>query len=447
MTEKREFDVVVVGGGPAGYPAAIRAARLGASVAVVEEKRVGGTCLNVGCIPTKFYVRRSAAADSRRWVEVVAEKDKLVDGLVAGVEFLFNKRGVELVRGHGRLSGGEVAVEGSGGSVLRARKGILYAPGSVTSCPPAFQIDHELILESDDLVDSPLAFKSILIVGGGAIGLEWATICNRRGVDVTVLEMMPQVLPGLDADVARRLAGLMKRTGVEISVADRVEELERRKGGVAAHLSDGRNLEAERALIAVGRQANVDEEGLAALGIETERRRIKVGPTMATTAEGVWAAGDAAGAGPMLAHVATRQGLVALENILGGHEEMDYDHIPWAVFSDPEAAGMGLNATEARDRGIAAREGRADYRSLGRPRADGLVDGFFKILAAEDDGRILGAHAVGHEAAEIVQVATVAAVCGATVADMDKFIAIHPTYSELVAEALEDWRGLATHRP
>lgn len=448
MPEKREYDVVIVGGGPAGYPAAIRAARLGADVAVVEEHRLGGTCLNVGCIPTKYYCRRSAAADLRPWRDVVADKSKLVDELVAGVEFLFERRGVELVRGRGRLLGdGAVAVGGGADLVLKARKGILYAPGSVTLSLPTMPVDHRFVLESDDLVDSPLDFKSIAIVGGGAIGLEWATICRRRGVDVVVVEMMPQVLPGLDGDVARRLAGLMKRTGIKIMVGAEVERLERRGDGVVVRLADGAVLEAERALVAVGRRANVDEETLSGSGVECEGGRVKVGPTMATTAEGIWAAGDAAAGGPMLAHVATRQGLVAVENILGGRKEMDYDRVPWAVFAAPEAAGVGLNVDQARERGVAAREGKADYRSLGRPRADGFIDGFFKVLAAEDDGRILGAHALGHDAAEIVQVVSAAMACRAGVRELAEFIAIHPTYGELVAEAVEDWLGVATHRP
>jgi dihydrolipoamide dehydrogenase len=447
MSEKKEFDVVVVGGGPAGYPAAIRAARRRATVAVVEQSRLGGTCLNVGCIPTKFYCRRSASGGDADWAEVVAAKTKLVDELVGGIGFLFEKRGIELVAGRGVLAGpGEVRINETG-ETLAARKGILYAPGSTTLSLQAFPVDHEAVLDSDDLVGSPLDFKSLVVVGGGAIGLEWATICRRRGMDVTVVEMMPQVLPGLDADVARRLAGLMKRGGVKILTDKKVEALERVEGGVRVTLPEGEMLEADRVLIAIGRRANIDEEELGRAGVELERHRIKISAGMETTRPGVWAAGDAAGTGPMLAHVATHQGLLAVENILGGAEEMDYDAIPWAVFSAPEAAGVGQSAEEAAGRGIAAREGRADYRALGRPRADGYPDGFFKILAAEDGGKILGAHALGHNAAEIVQIVSAAMACGATVGEMSKFIAIHPTYGELVAEALEDWQGIATHKP
>jgi dihydrolipoamide dehydrogenase len=259
--------------------------------------------------------------------------------------------------------------------------------------------------------------------------------------------MMPQVLPGLDTDVARRLAGLMKRTGVKVLTGKKVENLERRGDAALVQLGDGEALEADRVLVAIGRKANVDADELAPLGVDVERHRIKVSPTMVTTSAGLWAAGDAAGTAPMLAHVATRQGLVAVENILGGGAEMSYEMIPWAVFSDPEAAGAGMSAAEAEDKGIEAREGRADYRSLGRPRADGFADGFFKITAAAEGGRILGAAAVGHNAAEIVQVVAAAATCGGTVDDMAEFIPIHPTYAELGAEAVEDWHGLATHRP
>ncbi len=447
MGDEREFDVVIVGGGPGGYPAAIRAARRGARVAVVEERRLGGTCLNVGCIPTKFFCRRSAIAPEQAWTEVVAEKDEVVAELVRGIEFLFTRRGVELFRGHGLLLGaGQVAVAGDDDITLRARRGVLYAPGSANLELAALPVDHDFVLESDDLVDSPLDFDDLIIVGGGAIGLEWATICRRRGIAVTVIEMMPQVLPGVDGDVARRVAALMKKNGVKIRTGKKVAALEVAGAGVTVRLEEGDALSSARVLVAVGRRARVDAAELSAMGVKLEKNRVAVTSTMATSAAGIWAAGDAAAGGPMLAHVASRQGLIAVENILGWEEEMDYDRVPWAVFSEPEAAGVGLSAEAARARGFAAREGRADYRSLGRPRADGFTDGFVKILAVEEDGRILGAQLVGHGAAEIVQTITAALACRATIKELAEFIAIHPTYTELVAEAVEDWQGLATHR-
>jgi len=413
---------------------------------VVEENRLGGTCLNVGCIPTKFYCHAGAGGAAGSWAEVVAQKTKVVDELVRGVELLFEKRGVKLFRGRGRLTpDGDIVVAGPDAAVLRARRGVLYGPGSVASTVPGLAVDHVRVLDSDDLVDSPLDFPSLIVVGGGAIGLEWATIARRRGLRVTVLEMMPHLLPGLDEDVAKRLAGLLRRRGMEVLTGQKAEQVTPGAEGVRLNVG-GREVEAARVLVAVGRRAHVDAEELEGAGVALDHGRIKVTAGMATTRPGVWAAGDAAAGGPMLAHLATRQGLVAAENILGGDEVVDYDRVPWAVFADPEAAGVGLNAAQAAARGVAAREGRVDYRALGRPRADGNVDGFFKILAREGDGRLLGAHALGFNAAEIIQIATAALSCGADVRTLASFVAVHPTYGELVAEAAEDWLGLATHK-
>ena len=447
MSDVKSYDVLIVGAGPAGYPAAIRAAVEGASVAIIERDSPGGACLNRGCIPTKYLVHETMFGEAE-WPVLLDGIREVVDGLVKGIEFLWEKRGVDYYKGAGFIEApGRVRCEGADEITLKAEKGILWAPGSVPMDIPALPVDHELVLDSDDLIARGAGFGSCIVVGGGAIGLEWASIMARTGVAVTVVEMMPQLLPGLDEDIAKRLAGLMKRRGIKVLTGSAVSGLENAGEGVIVTLNNGDDLSADRVLVAVGRTAAVNAGEAERLGVNVEKGRIVVDDAMATSVPGVYAAGDAAGSGPMLAHLATKQGLAAVENILGkGPKTVDYDAVPWAVFCDPECAGVGLTAAQAADRGVDVRESRTDYKALGRPRADGNIDGFVKIVAEEGAGRLLGAAVLGYNASEIVQVVTAAMAAGGTVGDLAELIAIHPTYVEAVQEAADDWFGKAIHK-
>jgi dihydrolipoamide dehydrogenase len=447
MSDARSYDVVVIGTGPAGYPAALRAAAGGASVAVIERDRPGGACLNRGCIPTKYLIHETRAGNAD-WPSLLTGAREVVDGLVKGIEFLWEKRGVVRYNGTGYVEGpGRVRCEGDETVVLTAEKGILWAPGSTSMQIKALPVDHELVLDSDDLFERGADFGSCVVVGGGAIGLEWAFIMARTGVDVHVVEMMPQLLPGLDEDVAKRLAALMKRRGINVSTGTPVASLQTGDKTVNVALEDGGTLSADRVLVAVGRVAAVDANEAERLGLKLVKGRIDVDEGMVTSVAGLYAAGDAAGGGPMLAHLATKEGLVAVENILNGAgKTVDYDAVPWAVFSDPECAGVGLTAAQAVERGAEIRESRMDYKALGRPRADGNLDGFVKIIAEEGTGRLLGASVLGYNAGEIVQVVTAAMSADGTVADLADMIAVHPTYVEVVQEAAEDWFGRAVHK-
>lgn len=447
MSDVKSSDVIVIGAGPAGYPAALRAAAEGASVAVIERDRPGGACLNRGCIPTKYFVHETGAGNAD-WPSLLAGAREVVDGLVKGIEFLWEKKGVAYYKGTGFIEGpGRVRCESDESVVLTAEKGILWAPGSVSMEIKALPVDHELVLDSDDLFERGADFASCVVVGGGAIGLEWASIMNRTGVQVHVVEMMPQLLPGLDEDVAKRLAGLMKRRGIKVSTSAAVASLETGDKTVNVALEDGGTLSADRVLVAVGRAAAVNPNEAERLGLKLVKGRIDVDASMATSTAGLYAAGDAAGGGPMLAHLATKEGLVAVENILNrAGKTVDYDAVPWAVFSDPECAGVGLTAAQATERGVEVRESRMDYKALGRPRADGNMDGFVKIVAEEGTGRLLGASVLGYSAGEIVQVVTAAMSAGGTVADLADMIAVHPTYTEAVQEAAEDWFGRAVNK-
>jgi dihydrolipoamide dehydrogenase len=447
MSDVRSYDVVIVGAGPAGYPAAIRAAAEGLSVAIIERDRPGGTCLNRGCIPTKYLVHETAAGKVD-WPAFLAGVREVVDGLVKGIEFLWEKKGVAYFRGTGHIEApGRVRCEGEETVTLVAEKGVLWAPGSVTMGIRTIPVDHEFVVDSDDLLERGADFGSCVVVGGGAIGLEWASIMARTGVAVQVVEMMPQLLPGLDEGVAKRLAGLMTRRGIRVLTSTAVEGIETGGDVVTVNLENGDTLSAERILVAVGRAAAVNASEAKRLGVKLAKGRIDVNEGMATSVAGIYAAGDAAGTGPMLAHLATKQGLVAVENILNeGSKTVDYDAVPWAVFTDPECAGVGLTAGQAAERGADVQESRMDYKALGRARADGNLDGFVKIVAEEETGRLLGASALGYNASEIVQVVTAAMAAGGTVADLADMVAIHPTYTEVVKEAAEDWFGRAVHK-
>ncbi len=447
MTEKHTYDIVVIGSGPAGYPAALRAARLGAKVAIIEKDTPGGTCLNRGCIPTKYLVKQTGTGN-HDWSSLLAGKDELVSGLVNGIRFLWDKAGVAVFQGTGRISEqGKTVVDGTEPLELIAEKGILYAPGSVSMRISALPVDNEIVLDSDDLLSKGVDFSKCAIIGAGAIGLEWASILARTGVDVTVIEMMPQALPGLDSDIAKRLVAAMKKNGVKFKLKTAVDSIDIKGDTAAVNIGGDAAEEFDRVLVAVGRSANINVDELDKLGINIDKQRIVIDENMRTSLKGVYSAGDAAGNGPMLAHLATKQALVAVDNILNDKgKTVDYDAVPWAVFSDPECAGVGITSVQAEARGYTVKEGRMDYRALGRPTADGQTFGFVKVVGEVSSGKLLGCHALGYRSSEVVQIASAVIATKGTVEDLADIIAIHPTYTELLQEAAEDWLGLAIHK-
>ncbi|MCP4230152.1 MAG: NAD(P)/FAD-dependent oxidoreductase [bacterium] len=447
MNAKNTYDIVIIGAGPAGYPAALRATRLGANVAIVEREAPGGTCLNRGCIPTKYLIKQTAEGNTD-WQSLISGKNELVAGLVEGIRFLWDKMGVTVIEGTGRIIGsGKVLVDSGESIELSAEKGVLYAPGSVSMQIPSLSVDGEIVVDSDDLLERGGDFDSCAIIGGGAIGLEWASLLTRTGTEVTVIEMMPQALPGLDGDVAKRLVAAMKKNGIQFKLNTAVKGIDIKGDKVVINLGDDVEEEFDRVLVAVGRSANINSEELGKIGIDIENRRISIDGNMRTSLPNVYAAGDAAGIGPMLAHLATKQGLVAVDNILNDRgKTVNYDAVPWAVFTEPECAGVGITSIQAGERGFNVKEGRMDYRTLGRPTADGNTFGFIKVVGDEGSGKLLGCHALGYRSSEVVQVASAIITSGGDVEDLADVIATHPTYTELLQEAAEDWLGLAIHK-
>ncbi|MBN1433800.1 dihydrolipoyl dehydrogenase [Candidatus Fermentibacterales bacterium] len=451
-------DLVVIGAGPAGYVPAIRAAQLGASVVLFEEDSVGGTCLNRGCIPTKTMVatthllRRASRAGrlslqgglAPDWPALARRKSQVVSRLRKGVEGRLDQLGVRLVRARATLAGpGLVRVEESGDE-LRPRF-VLLAPGSLPLVPGPLAGDG--ILTSDDVLGWESLPESLAIIGGGVIGCEFASVLSAMGVDVTIVEMLPAILPGVDPDVKAVVHASLTKGGVRVITGDGAGSISRPAGSTGAQVTllSGESLTADSVLVAVGRRPRVSGLGLDEAGVEHGKSGVVTDERMRTTAPGVFASGDVTGKW-QLAHAGSAQGLVAVDAMLGrGDRPLDPDAVPSCIFTDPEIAVVGPGAEELERRGIEYLTGTSRYLANGR--AVGMVEteGFLKLLVSASDRTVLGVQIVGAEASSLVGEAVLAVSLHLPVERVAQAVHPHPTLSELFMEAAESLCEGAIH--
>ncbi len=452
------FDVLVVGAGPGGYTAALRAAELGAKVGLVERSAPGGTCLQRGCIPTKALLSAAGSLGLAREVAalcqarppegeldlaaLVAWSREAVSRLQRSLTGLLERQGVQLISGEAVLEGREgtgwaVHIRhGDGRGQLLQAGALVLAPGSRPAVPPALQYDGRLVITSDEAIGLSRLPAAAAIVGGGAVGCEFATLLAQLGVQVTVIEALPRLLPAMEADLARHLQTLWGRRGITVYTGQKVVRLSKGGGRARLELSDGQVVEADLVLIAIGRRPATAGLRLERAGVACNQAgEIEVDSHMATSAPGIYAVGDATNAGWKLAHVAARQGVVAAENLAGRRTEMDYRAVPNVVYTEPEVASVGLTSEQAQAAGLSVAVGRYPFAGNGRAVAARRAEGFVKVLAEPGGGRLLGVHFIGPEVSELVSEATLAVQWGITVEQLVATIHPHPTLGEALVEA------------
>ena len=456
-----EFDIVVIGGGPGGYVAAIRGAQKGGKVALVEKDRVGGTCLNRGCIPTKtlYYSAKHliTARHGERFgikaeggvtfdlAKAIARKDEVVEKLTGGVGQLLKANGVTVFDGTGYIEDpATVTVKGEAEATLKT-KNIIIATGSEPALIPAFNIDGENVLTSTEALNLTELPESMLIIGAGVMGCEFASIYATFGTKITMVELMASLLPMEDKAVSRAVAKSFKGAGVDVHTGVSVESVTAGDGGVTTKLTDGTEIVTEKVLVSIGRAFNSTGIGLEEAGVELDRGAVVVNSRMETNVKGIYAIGDVVG-GMLLAHVASVEGGVAVNNALGGDEEMDYSCVPSGIFTEPEVATVGLKEVEAKEKGIDVSIGRFPYQGSGKALAMGEEDGFIQVLADPETDRVLGASIVGAHATDLIGEVALAVNMGCKVHDITETIHAHPTLPEIVLEGLEDVHGLAIHK-
>lgn len=454
------FDIAFLGGGPAGYQGAIRAVQLGAKVAVVEEKFLGGVCLNWGCIPTKT-VRASAEAGRtlRRAKEfgfqpvearpdlaaIIARKDRVVNALRGSIGRLFQAHRIVLIEGRGRLAAaGQIEVEHNGQRTLVKANKIVIATGSRPAPLPTFP-NHPRIFLADDALNLNFLPKHLLVVGGGSVGVEMAAIFRELGAEVTLVEALERLLPNEDAEMADYLQGVLKRRKVKILCSARITAVSEVNDQFKVVLADGTELNPDAIILAVGRKPNTEGLGLAEAGVELVNGRIAVDSHLQTNRPGLYAAGDVIG-GWLLAHVAFAEGICAAEHALGQDSAMDYRVVPRCVFTIPEYAAVGVSEAEAQNH-QPVKVARFPFKSLGMGQATGELEGLVKIIAHAQTDRILGAHIVGPHAAEMIAEIALAMRASLPSRVIMQTIHSHPTFSEAVLEVAQALHGQAIHQP
>jgi dihydrolipoamide dehydrogenase len=464
MDEKKTFNVIVIGGGPGGYVAAIRAAQLGAKVLLIEKDEVGGTCLHRGCIPTKAmlsdaelyeHLKRSSVIKAEGFRvdmgELLSRRNEVVRRLATGVQFLIKDHGITLSQGMARfLDPKTIEVESQKGREQFEGQKIIIATGSVSAQIPNVPVDGKTILTSTEMLNLSSIPKDLLIMGGGVIGMEFACLFNGLGSKVTVIEMLPEIISTEDGEVIRGLATLLKKRKIEIYTEARVKEARVKKGRseVVAIDKEGKEIlfRAQKALVAVGRSPYTQGLQLDKIQIAMDGKFIKVNERMETSHPGVYAIGDVTGR-QMLAHKASAEGMVAAENSMGYVSKVDYSKIPNCIYTFPEVGSIGLTEKQAKDKGLRVMIGRFPFQSNARALATGDAEGFVKVIAEKDLGQVIGVHILGEHATDLIGGPALALALEVTVEEMGKTIQPHPTLTEAISEAALDAIKESIHLP
>ena len=455
----QNFDLVVIGGGPGGYVAAIRASQLGLKVACVEKRdSLGGTCLNVGCIPSKALLHASheywqalhglgalgitAKGVSLDLGTMMAHKDKVVDELTKGIAFLFTRNHIEAVSGTARLTApGTVEVTVSKGKTRNlAAKNIIVATGSESTSLPGIEVDEKRIVSSTGALSLPKVPKHLLVIGGGYIGLEMGMVWKRLGAEVTVVEFLDRILPGMDGEVAKTFTRLLKKQGFTIKTKTKVTGVKKNKSGLKVTIEpaaggDAQDIACDCVLVAVGRRPFTEGLGLDEVGVALDKAgRIVTDEKFRTNVDGLYAIGDVI-AGPMLAHKASEEGVACAEIIAGHAAAVNYDAIPGVVYTAPEIATVGKTEEQLKDAGVAYTLGKFPLTANARSKVNGTTDGFVKVLADSKTDRVLGVHIIAADAGNMIAEAVLAMEFGASAEDIARTCHAHPTESEALKEA------------
>jgi len=467
MDSNANYDIAIIGAGPGGYVAAIRASQLGGKVAVIEKGELGGTCVNRGCIPTKALVASAQLFHSVKkagefgiksgevsvdFSVIAKRKERIVRQLVSGIGQLFKSYDVEVIKGKGKLTERikdnlvEIDVEKDDGSIEKVMaKKLIIATGSVPAQIPGISIDGRDVITSDQALELEEVPPSLLIVGGGVIGVEFASIFNSLGSKVIIVELLPRIIPTEDEEISEQLKKLLLKSGIEVNTGVKVKEIisDNGKKKVVIDTPEGREEKvAQKVLIATGRKPYTEGLGLEKTGIGLEKGRILVNERMETNLPGIFAIGDVVG-GVLLAHVASAEGIVASENAMGNQSKIDYRVIPNCIYSLPEVASVGLSEERAKEMGYEVAVGRFPFLANARATIMGERVGLVKIVADRKTDEILGVHIVGADATELIAEASVAIKAKVTTKDLERMIHGHPTLSEAIFEAAHDVHGEA----